>query len=332
MEKCLVIQTAFLGDVILATPVPEAIKADHPDSRVDMLVRKGNEALLANNPNLTKTLVWHKQGAKYQDWWRLLRTIRREGYDTVINIQRFGATGLLTALSGAKARIGFKQTPFSRFFTARLPHVMANTSTSPHEVDRNLSLLSKNPKQGRIRPKLYPGPSAYEAVKSYQATPYLCIAPASVWFTKQFPQEQWITFLKQEALQQYPIYLLGGPEDYAFCDTIRKSANHGHITNLAGKLTFLETAALMTNARMNYTNDSAPLHMASAMNAPVTAVFCSTSPAFGFGPLSDVSHVVEVDDLYCRPCSTHGRKACPEGHFRCAYDMDIAKMARVIEG
>ncbi len=326
MQKCLVIQTAFLGDVILATPIPEAIKKEHPEARVDFLVRKGNEGLLANNPHLTEILTWRKKGRKYRDWWRLLRMMRYENYDTVINIQRFGATGLLTALSGAQTRIGFTQTPFSGFFTARKPHNLEKKPNTPHEVSRNLSLVPGYTDKVLNRPKLYPGFSDYETIKTYQENPYLCIAPASVWFTKQFPIDQWLAFLNDEKVKPYPIYLLGGPEDYKFCEDIKQSAKHEHTTNLAGNLTILQTAALIKNARMTYTNDSAPLHMASAMNAPVTAVFCSTTPAFGFGPLSDESYVAQVSDLYCRPCSTHGRKACPEGHFRCAYDIDLKKL------
>jgi heptosyltransferase-2 len=88
---------------------------------------------------------------------------------------------------------------------------------------------------------------------------------------------------------------------------------------MAGKLSFLESAALMKHAVMNYVNDSAPLHLASATDAPVTAVFCSTIPAFGFGPLSSNSRVIEtIEDLECRPCGLHGYKVCPRGHFKCA--------------
>jgi heptosyltransferase-2 len=100
------------------------------------------------------------------------------------------------------------------------------------------------------------------------------------------------------------------------------------VRNLAGTLSFLQSAALMEKAAMNYVNDSAPLHLASAMNAPVTAVFCSTVPAFGFGPLSDKSHIVECENLYCRPCGLHGKPSCPEGHFRCAMDIDLSKLAK----
>jgi len=75
---------------------------------------------------------------------------------------------------------------------------------------------------------------------------------------------------------------------------------------------------------MNYVNDSAPMHLASAVNAPVTAVFCSTVPAFGFGPLSDKSFIAEKKEkLYCRPCTLHGKKSCPEQHFKCAEDIQV---------
>ena len=90
--------------------------------------------------------------------------------------------------------------------------------------------------------------------------------------------------------------------------------------NLSGKLTFLQTAALMKDAKMNYVNDSAPMHIASSMNASVTAVYCSTIPEFGFGPLSDDSRIVQINKkLECRPCGLHGKKVCPKKHFDCAY-------------
>ena len=84
----------------------------------------------------------------------------------------------------------------------------------------------------------------------------------------------------------------------------------------------LQSAALIKDAEMNYVNDSAPMHFASSVNAPVAAVYCSTIPAFGFGPLSDTQFIIEVEEkLGCRPCGLHGHKACPQGHFKCALDI-----------
>jgi heptosyltransferase-2 len=103
------------------------------------------------------------------------------------------------------------------------------------------------------------------------------------------------------------------------------------VTNLAGKLSLLASAALMQKAIMNYVNDSAPMHLASALNAPTCAIYCSTVPAFGFGPLAEKSYVVEINyPLHCRPCGLHGYRACPERHFKCAYDIEVNPLVEVL--
>jgi heptosyltransferase-2 len=142
-----------------------------------------------------------------------------------------------------------------------------------------------------------------------------------VWHTKQWPAEKWIALIKALPAGTH-VLLTGGPGDKALCARIAQEAGRGEV--VAGQLSLLGTAALMAGAAMNYVNDSAPLHIASAMHAPVTAVFCSTVPAFGFGPLNANGRVVEREEpLYCRPCGLHGYRACPEGHFKCAWDIEV---------
>ena len=130
MQKFLVIQTAFIGDVVLATALLEKLHAYYPDATIDFLVRKGNEALLTGHPFLHQVLIWDKKQHKQKNLYSLLRRIRREKYDKVINVQRFAATGILTAFSGAKETIGFDKNPLSRFFTHRIPHLIVNK----HEI------------------------------------------------------------------------------------------------------------------------------------------------------------------------------------------------------
>jgi len=121
--------------------------------------------------------------------------------------------------------------------------------------------------------------------------------------------------------------LLGAPSDHSVCEAIRLAAANEYVVNLAGKLSFLESAALIKGASMNFVNDSAPMHLASATNAPVIAIYCSTVPSFGFGPLSDRSIIIETKEkLDCRPCGLHGYKACPKGHFKCAYSISNEKL------
>ena len=311
----LVIQTAFPGDVILATPVLEALHERLPGAAIDLLVRKGTEGLLQGHPFLRNLLVWDKAKGKYRDALRIVRALRAARYDVVVNLQRHLTTGLLTALSGARETIGFDENPASRLFTRRLPYVRA-ADGALHEVDRNLSLVAGlTGAIGRVRPRLHPSAADFERARV--DSPYVTVSPASVWATKQYPPERWAEVIDRID-PGTRVFLLGGAADAELCAWIRARTRHPAVEVMAGRLTFLEAAALMKGAAMNYVNDSAPQHLASATDAPVTAVFCSTVPAFGFGPLSTRSRVVEVQGLACRPCGLHGRRSCPEGTFACA--------------
>ena len=316
MKKILVIQTAFIGDVVLATSLIENLHQQLPEVRIDILVRKGNESLFESHPFLNQVLVWDKKNNKYQNWVGLLFKIRSSQYDVVINAQSFAATGAWTALSGAKIKIGFDKNPFSFLFTNTVVHQFSEKGQ--HEIDRNHQLLSCLFEAKVAMPKLYPTASDELAVINYQQAPYLCIAPASVWFTKQFSIEKWVDLINQIPFEG-PIYLIGGPGDKLLCDQILQKINRKSVVNLAGRLSFLASAALQKKAVLNYVNDSAPMHFASAVNAPVVAVYCSTLPDFGFGPLSDHSFIVQTNEaLTCRPCGIHGKKQCPLKHFDCA--------------
>jgi heptosyltransferase-2 len=316
MKKILVIQTAFIGDVVLATSLIENLHQQFPEVKIDILVRKGNESLFQSHPFLNQVLVWDKKNNKYQNWVGLLFKIRSRQYDVVLNAQRFAATGAWTAFSKAKIKIGFDKNPFSFLFTHSVLHQFSEKGQ--HEIDRNHQLLSSLFLTKVAMPKLYPTASDELAVSSYQQTPYLCIAPASVWFTKQFSIEKWVDLINELPFKG-PIYLIGGPGDKLLCDQILQKINRKLVVNLAGRLSFLASAALQKKAVLNYVNDSAPMHFASAVNAPVVAVYCSTLPNFGFGPLSDRSFIVQTNEaLACRPCGIHGKKQCPLKHFDCA--------------
>jgi len=113
------------------------------------------------------------------------------------------------------------------------------------------------------------------------------------------------------------IYFLGAQSDSTYCQKLLKESNAKNVVSLCGELSLLQSAALMKDATRNYVNDSGPLHLASSVNAKVTAFFCSTVPDFGFGPLSDDYETKEVANLDCRPCGLHGHQSCPKGHFKC---------------
>lgn len=317
--RILIIQTAFIGDVVLATPVIEKLKEKFPNSEIDFLVRKGNENLVLNHPKLRDVLIFDKKQGKYRNLVRLIKGIRQNKYDYVINLQRFLTTGIITSFSGARKTIGFNKNPLSFLFSYSVDHHI-DGNIYKHEVERNLMLL--NPLMGEVsmtKPRLYPSSSDKAVIPADEK--YIVIAPSSVWFTKQYPEERWSKLISLIPLR-YKVYLTGGPGDLEQCMRIASKSGNPNIEILSGKLTFLQSAALISGAVMTFVNDSAPLHFASAVNAPVTAIFCSTIPGFGFGPLSDQSYVVETtESLECRPCNLHGKKECPLKHFKCS-DID----------
>lgn len=326
LKKILVVQTASIGDVILTTPLIEKLHASYPKAQIDILVKKGNESLFSGHPYLKNILIWNKKEHKYRNLLDLINAVREQKYDLLVNVQRFFTTGLIALLSKAKKTVGFNKNPLSLFFTVRIKHLIGKKGEGIHEIDRNHKLIESwtDDKSGKM--KLYPSQKNMAKMSSYKTHKYICIAPTSLWFTKQYPIEKWIAFLKNIDPNLY-VYFLGAPVDARICQQIIIDSKHANCLNLSGKLSFLESAALMKDADMNFVNDSAPMHLASAVNAPITVLYCSTVPDFGFGPLSDDSKVIEVDEaLDCRPCGLHGHRVCPKKHFKCALNIDTKRL------
>lgn len=325
MKKILIIQTASIGDVILTTPVLEKLHLYFPEASIDFFLKKGNESLFTGHPFLGKMYIWDKSSRKYKHLYHLVKKVRKEKYDLVICMQRFLSGGVVAFFSKGKKIIGFDKNPLSCFFSEQVPHIIGKAQQM-HEVERNLSLISKFTDAKFQNPKLYPSPCNEEHVSQYKKNRYVCIAPLSLWFTKQFPKEKWIELSRKIEPNTY-IYYLGSASDTLICDEIISQSRHPKSVNLSGVLSLLDSASLMRDAYMNFVNDSAPMHLASSVNAKTTAIFCSTIPEFGFGPLADDAIVIQTEmNLSCRPCGLHGYKDCPQKHFKCGTCIDVERL------
>lgn len=322
-KKILVIQSAFIGDAILGTSVIEKLFQSFPDSKIIYLVRKGNESLFSGHPFLEEVWTFDKK-RKINSLWYLFTKIRKEKFDVIVNLHRYASSNLLSLFSGAEMKCAFYVQPFSFFFYEKIKHGIGN---GKHEIERNHSLIASWTDDKVAKPKLYPTEQDFLNVVAYKSQIYVCMAPASLWFTKQWPVEKWIELCR--SIRDKKIYLLGGPADVSLNEAIVRESGNPLVKSLAGKLSFLESAALMKDAHMNFVNDSGPLHLASAVNAPTTAIFCSTVTNFGFTPLADISKVVQTTmNLPCRPCGLHGYKQCPQGHFTCGKSIPVENVWR----
>ena len=321
-RKVLFIQTAFLGDVVLATAALEAWHAAHPEDRVEVLVRKPMDQLFVEHPWLSRVLAWDKRPrVKGKDWRKLVREVRRARYDVVINLHRHASSGILTALSMAPVRAGYANNPLAWRFTHRIPHRWGDGT---HEVDRHLELLATCSQVALpdAKPLLYPGEGHRDEARAVGAEGAVLVMPGSQWATKAWPEGQFAKFLDETTSR---VVLMGSPAEHALC--ARLAEGRDHVTNAAGEVSLLGMVAAVEMARAVVANDSAPLHVASATNTPTVALFASTVPRFGFGPLATEHVVVEPSaELACRPCGMHGRKRCPEGHFRCGWELSVASV------
>ena len=336
-KKILIIQTAFIGDVILATSLIEKLKELRPQLQIDFLLRSGNETLLETSPHIRKIWILNKNKNKFLNLIKLIFQIRKEKYDYVINIQRFLNSGLVTSFSGAKCKVGFSSNPLSLFFSHKVEHKIPHGTQEDffHEVQRNFQLAQKcftdlqMPKAKDLAPKLYFTEQDYSKIKKLASQDkYFVIAPASVWYTKQWHISKW-TELTQKLTSIAPVYIIGAPSDQKF---VLPLTNIPETINVCGKLSLRESALLMQNAHRVFVNDSAPLHLASSVNAKTTAIFCSTVPEFGYSPLSANSTIIQRNPrLECMPCGLHGHKSCPQGHFKCALDIETTKVLKTVE-
>jgi heptosyltransferase-2 len=310
--KIVVIQTAFLGDVVLMTSLLESIALLHPNAHICVVVKSECAHILANNPHVLRVYGIDKR-EKWKALWRAGNALRTWKPNVVINCHRFLSSGLLALALGARQVVGFQKNPLSIFFTKRVGHCYG---PGVHELDRNHALLlALWPRASQALPRLYPHPQDYEAIEPLCQGPFQVLAPGSVWFTKQYPLEGWIRLL--DSLET-PVVVVGGQESIELGKELAGHRPH-QVKTVCGELTLLQSAALISRAIALYANDSAPTHLGTAMGTPTHTVYCSTVPDFGFGPKAPGSQVHQTaQDLACRPCGLHGHHKCPQGHFNCS--------------
>lgn len=321
----LVIQTSFLGDTVLTTPLLATLAERGP---VDVVVTPLGSSLLRGNPAVRRVITYDKRGrdAGVLGLRRLALQLRTGRYEAAYLAQGSLRSAVLARAARITRRVGFDTSAGRALYTERIRY-----RRDRHHAERLWRLAAGDgadaPDAARLRPTLYPSADDRAAVDALleeiaDAGPLVALAPGSIWGTKRWPHFVALA----AALDEVRLAVVGSGDDSALAETIAAAAP-GRVVDATGRLSLLASAELIRRSAVLVANDSAPTHLASGVGTPTLTLFGPTVPAFGFGPLAPRSQALGVDELVCRPCHPHGPRECPLGHFDCMRTLEPSRVA-----
>jgi len=322
--SALVIQTSFLGDTVLTTPLIAELAAR---GTVDVVVTPASAAILRGHPAVRELIVYDKRGADsgLGGLRRLARRLRDGRYDAAYLAQGSLRSAVLAFAARIPRRVGFATSAGRALYTERVRYLR-----DEHHAERLWRLAAgdgaPSPAADVLRPRLYPGAEERAAVDALLGGfagrgPLVGLAPGSIWATKRWPHFADLA----ASFENARFVVIGSAGDGALAAGIAEAAP-GRVLDATGRLSLLASAELLARCVALVANDSAPTHLASGVGTPTITLFGPTVPAFGFGPLAPRSQSIGVEHLACRPCHPHGPATCPLGHFQCMRDLESSRV------
>ncbi|MCA1905365.1 MAG: putative lipopolysaccharide heptosyltransferase III [Desulfarculus sp.] len=315
-RRALVIKLGHIGDVLVSTPVISALKRAYPGLAVTALVNQGTEAMLANNPEVERVLVLRRD---LKGWralvfqLKLLRQLRRGGFDLAIDLSGGDRGAFLALASGARLRAGFA--PRKPSLRARAFHRLADPKGTQHHVVetllRTVRSLGIDPDLPRLslRPSPEARAKAAEILEQHGLKPrsYALVHPTSRWMFKTWTPEGNAWVIRRLLALGLGVVLTAAPaaREMAFVEQVLASLGPTPgLINLAGQVSLDLLAALIQPARVFFGVDSAPMHMAAALGVPCLVLFGPSGEKM-WGPWRVASEVVTLPED-CRPCGQDG--------------------------
>ena len=317
MPKYLVIRFSSIGDIVLTSPVVRMLKQQVPNAEVHFLTKKSFESVVVNNPFIYK--VWTTDGSLKD----VIPNLKAEKYDEIIdlhaNLRTWRIKQALKVKSSTFNKLNFEKWLLVNFKINRLP--------ATHIVNRYLKTVEHlgvmNDGEGlnfyldnsiQTNNQILP--------TNFQSGYWVAVIGANH-ATKRFPTNKWIEVIKQ---LNFPVVIVGDKNDAVVASDIENACGD-IVYNACGKYSLLQSAAIVSQAKMVITNDTGMMHIASSYNRNIISVWGNTVPAFGMTPYMPENYsnsiIVEAKNVNCRPCSKIGFSKCPKGHFDCMNKIDL---------
>jgi heptosyltransferase-2 len=340
-NKILIRGVNWIGDAVLTLPAIKAIRRFHHKSHISLLVKPWVAELFTHNTDIDEIIRYDDEFKGLAGKFKLARLLRRKNFDKAILLQNAFDAAFITWLSGIPERLGYKTDGRGLFLTRAIN--IDRAVLQKHQVSYYLNMLNS---AGIETPDSHPyiHITAEERKKAQDAiisgfsekhSPIIGINPGAVYGpAKRWPVEKFAELIKIifDKLDGKCI-IFGSKAETGIADEINSEITKQGIANtdsriltLTGKTSLRELAALIAECDVFVTNDSGPMHMASALYVPVVAIFGSTNPVTT-GPFGD-RHKIITKTMPCSPCM---ERECPEGHVRCMEEVSADEVFEAVE-
>lgn len=325
MAKFLIIRFSSIGDIVLTTPVIRCLKKQVPDAEVHFLTKSSFLPVVEHNPYIDKIhLLAHS-------WELMIEELKTENYDYIIDLHHNTKTLRIKSALKVKSYSFYKLNIEKYIYTS----VKLNILPKVHIVDRYLKTVEsfgvKNDGEGLDYFIAKEEETKREDIPASHSAGYVACVIGAALGTKQWPVHKWKEFCRQ---LNHPVILLGGPEDVAAGNEIA-AVDDIKVYNACGKFKLNESADLIRKAKLVVSNDTGLMHIAAAYKKPIISLWGNTVPSFGmtphYGSGMVPNTIVQVNKLWCRPCSKIGYKKCPLGHFKCMEKIEVEQVLQIVK-
>jgi heptosyltransferase-2 len=326
--RALVIETAFLGDTIISLGLARELKRLQPDVHITYLVRPEAQEIAISSPDVDEAIAYDKyaEEAGKEGIEHKVEELNQIGFDTVFLLQGSHRSQALCRALTAKRKIGFEQAS-----QANLTDAVKDAGWSNRYERANILLraLDKNADIYSLPRLTFPVIPHVSQFMARVGRPVV-LAPGSVRETKKWGDNKYLALAKALTTQSIGVIVIGAEQDRRTAEVIRNACREGAVLELAGRGSFMVAAGAIACSSVLVCNDSAPAHAAVAVGTPVLTIFGPTVPAFGFAPPADNGGVIELPQLWCRPCTSHGGDTCPIYTHECMRDISVEQVLEKI--
>jgi len=331
--RILILRLSSIGDILLTTPFLQQVRNRFKQAHITYIVKKEFSDLLKYNPHINH-LIKFDSSFGIAELLDLTRELKEKEFDIIFDLHNNLRTNRLTSTYKRYKVSKIKKDKFKRWLLIHLKvNLFKKIRTAPEkyrQTGQHYNIKDDNEKvQIFLNDDIEQEVNQLLRKNNLQKGQYLCLAPGAAHFTKMWPLEYVEKLIsKISDMSDIKIALVGGPNEK---DILAQYKTNKNVINFSGQTSLLQSAGILKYAKGIITNDSGLMHMAVAVDIPIIALFGSTAEELGFFPFRANASILQVEDLWCRPCTHIGREKCPLGHFNCMRQITVNQVFNAIE-